>query len=214
MSPIGTVNSYSKIMTSMTLEERYKLQMKQGKPVYGVEMKIVNDEGSELPHDGVAFGNLLVRGPWITGSYYLNDDQSNFKEGWFDTGDVATIDSNNYLSLVDRAKDVIKSGGEWISSIDLENIAIGHPDLLECCVIGVPHEKWDERPILLAIKKEGSTIDAVAIQSYLSDKIAKWWMPDDVIFVSELPHTATGKLLKINLRKQYHDYLSPNSVQK
>ena len=207
MSPIGTVNSYTKAMKSMTLEERYELQRKQGRPVYGVEMKIVNDEGIELPHDGVAFGNLLVRGPWITSSYYLNDDQSNFKKGWFDTGDVATIDANNYLSLVDRAKDVIKSGGEWISSIDLENAAIGHPDLLECCVIGVAHEKWDERPILLAIKKADSTVDAVAIQNYLSDKIAKWWMPDDVIFVSELPHTATGKLLKINLRKEYHDHL-------
>ena len=207
MSPIGTVNAYTKTMVGMPLDERYKLQLKQGRPVYGVEMKIVNDEGEELPHDGVAFGNLLVRGPWITGSYYLNDDQSSFKDGWFDTGDVATIDPNNYLSLVDRAKDVIKSGGEWISSIDLENVAIGHPDLLECCVIGVPHEKWDERPILLAIKKEGSSVDAAAVQDFLSDKIAKWWMPDDVIFVSELPHTATGKLLKINLRKEYQNHL-------
>tara|TARA_R110001599_G_scaffold58083_1_gene159989 strand:- start:1704 stop:3332 length:1629 start_codon:yes stop_codon:yes gene_type:complete len=207
MSPIGTVNAYTKTMVGMPLDERYKLQLKQGRPVYGVEMKIVNDEGEELPHDGVAFGNLLVRGPWITGSYYLNDDQSSFIDGWFDTGDVATIDPNNYLSLVDRAKDVIKSGGEWISSIDLENVAIGHPDLLECCVIGVPHEKWDERPILLAIKKEGSSVDAAAVQDFLSDKIAKWWMPDDVIFVSELPHTATGKLLKINLRKEYQNHL-------
>tara|TARA_R110000850_G_scaffold15019_5_gene47339 strand:+ start:73 stop:1701 length:1629 start_codon:yes stop_codon:yes gene_type:complete len=207
MSPIGTVNAYTKTMVGMPLDERYKLQLKQGRPVYGVEMKIVNDEGEELPHDGVAFGNLLVRGPWITGSYYLNDDQSSFKDGWFDTGDVATIDPNNYLSLVDRAKDVIKSGGEWISSIDLENVAIGHPDLLECCVIGVPHEKWDERPILLAIKKEGSSVHAAAVQDFLSDKIAKWWMPDDVIFVSELPHTATGKLLKINLRKEYQNHL-------
>ena len=170
-------------------------------------MKIVNDEGEELPHDGLAFGNLLVRGPWITGGYYLNDDQSSFKNGWFDTGDVATIDPNNYLNLVDRAKDVIKSGGEWISSIDLENAAIGHPELLECCVIGVLHEKWDERPILLAIKKEGSSVDSEAIQNFLSDKIVKWWMPDDVIFVNELPHTATGKLLKVNLRKQYQNHL-------
>ncbi len=207
MSPIGTVNSFTKAMANMSVEERYQVQLKQGRPVFGVEMKIVNDEGLELPHDGVAFGNLLVRGPWITGGYYLNDDQSSFKDGWFDTGDVATIDPNNYLSLVDRAKDVIKSGGEWISSIDLENAAIGHPDLLECCVIGVAHEKWDERPILLAIKKEGSSVDAAAIQDFLSNKIAKWWMPDDVVFVNELPHTATGKLLKINLRKQYANHL-------
>lgn len=207
MSPIGTVNSYTKHMMNMSLEERYQLQLKQGRPVYGVEMKIIDDNGNLLPHDGKAFGNLLVRGPWITGSYYLNEDQSNFIDGWFDTGDVATIDPHNYLCLVDRAKDVIKSGGEWISSIDLENAAIGHPDLLECCVIGVPHEKWDERPILLAIKKENSTVDADAIKHFLSDKIAKWWMPDDVVFVDELPHTATGKLLKVNLRKEYHDHL-------
>ena len=207
MSPIGTVNSYTKNMLNMSLEDRYQLQSKQGRPVFGVEMKIVNDAGESLPHDGVAFGNLLVRGPWITGSYYLNEDNSNFIDGWFDTGDVANINENNYLTLVDRAKDVIKSGGEWISSIDLENAAIGHPELVECCVIGVPHEKWDERPILLAIKKVSSTVNAQAIQEFLSDKIAKWWMPDDVIFVDELPHTATGKLLKVNLRKEYEDYL-------
>ena len=207
MSPIGTVNSYTKNMLNMSLEDRYQLQSKQGRPVFGVEMKIVNDAAESLPHDGVAFGNLLVRGPWITGSYYLNEDNSNFIDGWFDTGDVANINENNYLTLVDRAKDVIKSGGEWISSIDLENAAIGHPELVECCVIGVPHEKWDERPILLAIKKVSSTVNAQAIQEFLSDKIAKWWMPDDVIFVDELPHTATGKLLKVNLRKEYEDYL-------
>ncbi|MFV1873110.1 MAG: long-chain-fatty-acid--CoA ligase [Oleiphilus sp.] len=206
MSPIGTVNSLTKEMAEMPLEQRYQLQLKQGRPVYGVEMKIVNDEGGLLPHDGVAFGNLLVRGPWITGGYYLNDDTSNFIDGWFDTGDVATIDENNYLSLVDRAKDVIKSGGEWISSIDLENAAIGHPELVECCVIGAPHPKWDERPILLAIKQQGSNTDADSVKQFLSDKIAKWWMPDDVIFVDELPHTATGKLLKVNLRKQYQNH--------
>lgn len=207
MSPIGTVNSLTKNMQDMSLADRYQLQLKQGRPVFGVEMKIVNEEGESLEHDGVAFGHLLVRGPWITGSYYLNDDDSNFIDGWFDTGDVATIDKDNYLCLVDRAKDVIKSGGEWISSIDLENAAIGHPELIECCVIGVPHEKWDERPILLAIKKENSKVDAEAIEQFLSDKVAKWWMPDAIIFVDELPHTATGKLLKINLRKAYQDYL-------
>lgn len=207
MSPIGTVNSLTKDMVDMPLNERYQLQLKQGRPVFGVEMKIVNEKNESLPHDGIEFGHLLVRGPWITGSYYLNDDYSNFIDGWFDTGDVATIDRDNYLCLVDRAKDVIKSGGEWISSIDLENAAIGHPDLIECCVIGVPHEKWDERPILLAIKKHNSLVDADTIQEFLTDKVAKWWLPDAVIFVEELPHTATGKLLKINLRQEYRDYL-------
>lgn len=207
MSPIGTVNSLTKAMVDMPLEQRYQLQLKQGRPVFGVEMKIVNEKNESLPHDGIEFGHLLVRGPWITGSYYLNDDYSNFIDGWFDTGDVATIDRDNYLCLVDRAKDVIKSGGEWISSIDLENAAIGHPDLIECCVIGVPHEKWDERPILLAIKKHNSLVDADTIQEFLTDKVAKWWLPDAVIFVEELPHTATGKLLKINLRQEYRDYL-------
>ena len=209
MSPIGTINNFTPAMQSMSKDARYRLQLKQGRPCYGVEMKIVDDANQALIHDGKAFGHLMVRGPWITNGYYLNDDRSSFVDGWFDTGDVATIDPDNYLSLVDRAKDVIKSGGEWISSIDLENAAIGHPDLQECCVIGVAHEKWDERPLLLAIKTADSTVTADDVKNYLSDKIAKWWMPDDVVFVDSLPHTATGKLLKIDLRKQYQNYLMP-----
>lgn len=209
MSPIGTINNKTDAMERMAPAERYALQTKQGRPCYGVEMKIVDDNNAELPRDGKAFGHLLVRGPWITQSYYLNDDRSSFIEGWFDTGDVATIDPDNYLTLVDRAKDVIKSGGEWISSIDLENAAVGHPELLECCVIGVKHEKWDERPLLLAIRTEGSKLSEAEVKAYLSDKVATWWLPDAVIFVDELPHTATGKLLKIDLRKHYQDYLLP-----
>ncbi|OUS39297.1 hypothetical protein A9R00_09920 [Oleispira antarctica] len=139
--------------------------------------------------------------------YYKTDDMSSFENGWLDTGDVATIDENNYLGIVDRSKDVIKSGGEWISSIDLENSAVGHPDIVEACVIGVAHEKWDERPLLLVIRKAESTLSGDEIKHFLEDKIAKWWMPDDVIFVDSLPHTATGKLLKINLRKEYKNYL-------
>ncbi len=207
MSPLGTANAKTRLMDSMSLEERYQLQLKQGRPVCGIEMKIVDDSNNEMPRDGVAYGRLLVRGPWVISSYFKNDDQSSFIDGWFDTGDVATIDPHNYLGIVDRSKDVIKSGGEWISSIDLENEAIGHPELIECCVIGVAHEKWDERPLLLAIRKEGSNVTAEEIKDYLSDKIAKWWMPDDVVFVASLPHTATGKLLKIEVRKKYHDYL-------
>lgn len=149
----------------------------------------------------------MVSGPWIVSSYYKNDDVSSFENGWFDTGDVATIDENNYMQIVDRSKDVIKSGGEWISSIDLENAAVGHPDLAECCVIGARHPKWDERPILLAIRHPGVDVDEASVLAYLQDKIAKWWMPDAVIFVESLPHTATGKLLKIDLRKEYENYL-------
>jgi fatty-acyl-CoA synthase len=207
MSPIGTSNAKTAAMENMPLEDRYKLQQKQGKPVFGVEMKIVDDNGQLQPHDGIAFGRLLVRGPWIIKQYYKSDDMSNFEDGWLDTGDVATIDENNYLGIVDRSKDVIKSGGEWISSIDLENAAVGHDDIVEACVIGVAHEKWDERPILLAIRKPDSAVSGKDVQSFLADKIAKFWMPDEVLFVESLPHTATGKLLKIDLRKEYHDYL-------
>jgi acyl-CoA synthetase (AMP-forming)/AMP-acid ligase II len=207
MSPLGTSNVKTAAMVNMPIEERYQLQQKQGRPVFGVEMKIVDDNGESQAHDGTTFGRLLVRGPWVIKQYYKTDDMSSFENGWLDTGDVATIDGNNYLGIVDRSKDVIKSGGEWISSIDLENSAIGHPDIVEACVIGVAHEKWDERPLLLAIMKPESTATADDIKEFLSDKIAKWWMPDDVIFVDSLPHTATGKLLKINLRKEYKDYL-------
>jgi 3-(methylthio)propionyl---CoA ligase len=207
MSPLGTANVKTATMKNMPIDERYQLQQKQGRPVFGVEMKIVDDNGQSQPHDGTTFGRLLVRGPWVIKQYYKTDDMSSFENGWLDTGDVATIDENNYLGIVDRSKDVIKSGGEWISSIDLENAAVGHPDIVEACVIGVAHEKWDERPLLLAIMKPESTTSGDDIKEFLSDKIAKWWMPDEVIFVESLPHTATGKLLKINLRKEYKDYL-------
>lgn len=207
MSPLGTANVKTAAMDSMTTEQRHQLQQKQGRPVFGVEMKIVDDNGDSQPHDGSTYGRLLVRGPWIIKQYYKSDDMSSFENGWLDTGDVATIDENNYLGIVDRSKDVIKSGGEWISSIDLENAAVGHADIIEACVIGVAHEKWDERPLLLVIRKPESTLSGEEIKQFLSDKIAKWWMPDEVIFVESLPHTATGKLLKINLRKEYQDYL-------
>ena len=207
MSPLGTSNVKTAAMKNMPIEERYQLQQKQGRPVFGVEMKIVDDNGQNQPHDGSTFGRLLVRGPWVIKQYYKTDDMSSFENGWLDTGDVATIDENNYLGIVDRSKDVIKSGGEWISSIDLENVAVGHPDIVEACVIGVAHKKWDERPLLLAIMKPESTTTGDDIKGFLSDKIAKWWMPDEVIFVDSLPHTATGKLLKMNLRKEYKNYL-------
>lgn len=215
MSPLGTLNTNNNRMQNLSAEERYQLQLKQGQAVFGVEIEIIDDNNDALPHDGTAFGKLIVKGPWITSGYYKNDDRSAFIERadgmWFDTGDVATIDQYNYVQIVDRSKDVIKSGGEWISSIDLENAAVGHPALAEACVIGAAHEKWAERPILLAIKNEGTEVSADEVLAYLEDKVAKWWLPDAVIFVDELPHTATGKLLKTEVREKYHNYLLENS---
>jgi len=207
MSPIGTICVLPKEASGWTQEERYRLQQKQGRAVFGVKMKIVNDNGDTLPHDGKAFGALLVKGPWIVQRYFRAEEDAVNEMGWFDTGDVATIDAMGYLQIVDRKKDVIKSGGEWISSIDLENIAVGHPNVQEACVIGVTHPKWDERPLLLVVPVEGQTVTDADIQDYLKGKIAKWWTPDAVVVVESLPHTATGKLLKMKLRETYQDYL-------
>jgi fatty-acyl-CoA synthase len=205
MSPIGTVNSPTRNLLELPPEERYRMQLKQGRPVFGVELKIVDDEGQTLPRDGKTFGRLLVRGPWIVQRYFRQESDV-LENGWFDTGDVATLDTQGYLQIVDRNKDVIKSGGEWISSIELENIAVGHPAVQEACVIGVPHPKWDERPLLLVIIRPEHNLTRDELLQYLTDKVAKWWLPDDVVFVNELPHTATGKLLKVNLRDQYREH--------
>ena len=212
MSPLGTVGTFKRGMAELPAEQRYDIQAKQGRCIYGVEMKIVDDAGSEMPRDGVAFGQLMVRGPWIATGYFrgeggdvLDDD------GWFPTGDVATLDPEGYMQIVDRTKDVIKSGGEWISSIDLENVAVGHPEVAEACVIGVPHPKWDERPVLFIVRIDGSTLDKDGVLAFLDGKIAKWWTPDDVLFVDELPHTATGKLHKSVLREKYKDYVLPTA---
>ena len=194
-------------MASLPQEERYKLQAKQGRPIYGVELKIMGPDGKELPRDGKAFGRLLVRGPWVASGYYKEEDRSAWVDGWFDTGDVATIDETGTMNIVDRSKDVIKSGGEWISSVELENLAISHPAVAECAVIGVPHPKWDERPVLLVVKKEGRDVTKAELLAFLEDKVAKWWLPDDVLFVKALPHTATGKLLKRQLRDEFRDAL-------
>ncbi|MFN3585890.1 MAG: long-chain-fatty-acid--CoA ligase [Moraxellaceae bacterium] len=207
MSPLGTVNGPTAEMLALPKEQRYQRQLKQGRPIYGVDLKIVDDEGRELPRDGKTFGRLLVRGPWITSGYYKNDDRSSFVDGWFDTGDVATLDEHNTMQIVDRRKDVIKSGGEWISSIDLENVAVGHPAVKEACVIGVPHPKWDERPLLLIVLKDGASATKEELLAFVGKSIAKFWLPDDVIFVADLPHTATGKLHKVPLREQYANHL-------
>jgi 3-(methylthio)propionyl---CoA ligase len=176
-------------------------------------MKIVDGEGNELPQDGKAFGDLLVRGPWVCAGYFKGEGGDPLSSGWFPTGDVATIDADGYMQITDRSKDVIKSGGEWISSIDLENAAVGHPAVAEAAVIGVPHPKWDERPLLLVVKKPGVELQRDEMLKYFEGRIAKWWIPDDVVFVDQLPHTATGKLLKTKLRDEYREHTLPTVSQ-
>tara|TARA_B100000945_G_C20427218_1_gene621282 strand:+ start:5594 stop:7210 length:1617 start_codon:yes stop_codon:yes gene_type:complete len=207
MSPLGTINAPTKKTMSLPKEERYQLQTKQGYPMFGVEIKTVDDENNELPRDGEASGALKVKGPWIMHTYFKADGPAADKEGWFDTGDVATIHPDGCMQIVDRAKDVIKTGGEWISSIDLENAALTHENVLEACVVGVPHPKWDERPLLFLITKDGNKMDKEEINNFLLEKVVKWWLPDDIIFVKELPHGATGKLQKVELREDYKDHL-------
>ena len=210
MSPLGTATSRTKEMDNLDLEKRYDLQQKQGKAFFGVDMTIADDEGNELPHDGIAFGRLLVKGPTIVERYYKSNESAMDDKGWFDTGDVAKIHPEGYMEIVDRSKDVIKSGGEWISSIDLENAAVGHPGIAEACVIGVLHTKWDERPLLLVVRAPNQEPSKEEINAFLEDKVAKWWLPDDIVFVEELPHTATGKLLKTGLREDYKNHLIKN----
>ena len=211
-SPIGVVNTLLPKHDGMTGEELVNVKLKQGRGIWGVDLKIVDDDGAPLPWDGVAFGHLRVRGPWITCGYFKGEGESPLDaEGFFSTGDVATIDPDGYLHLVDRAKDVVKSGGEWISSIDVENAVMGHPGVAEAAIIGVPHPKWQERPLLLVVKRTGHDVDAASVLEYLSSRVAKWWLPDDVVFVAELPHTATGKLLKKVLRDEYRDYPLPTT---
>lgn len=207
MSPLGTIGSPTPEVAALPYDKELDYRVKQGRAIFGVEMKIVDDNGTELPRDGETFGRLLVRGPWIVGSYFKGDGGNVLDaDGWFDTGDVATLDAQGYMHIVDRSKDVIKSGGEWISSIDLENAAVGCPGVAEAAVIGVPHPKWDERPLLIIVKKPGAEVSADDIRAYLSDKIAKWWMPDAIEFVDEIPHTATGKIQKTTLRERFAGY--------
>jgi len=212
MSPLGTICLVKPQLADADKATRYRVQIKQGRPVFGVDMKIVDEEGQELPHDGKAYGELLVRGPWITSSYFkLENSEAHDHDGWFATGDVCTIDPEGYMEITDRSKDVIKSGGEWISSIDLENQAMGHPDVMQAAVIGVTHPKWDERPLLIVVPAADKTPDLTSINEYLSDKVAKWWLPDDMIVVDSLPIGATGKVLKTKLREQFGDHKLPTA---
>ncbi|MCG8338167.1 MAG: 3-(methylthio)propionyl-CoA ligase [Proteobacteria bacterium] len=208
MSPLGTACNLKRKHANLSDEEKNSLNLKQGLAVFGVDMKIVDDKGSELPWDGETFGRLLVKGPWITSGYFKSDDNILEEDGWFDTGDVATIDPDGYMQITDRSKDVIKSGGEWISSIDMENEAVGCPGIAEAAVIAVPHPKWDERPLVIAVKEQGASVTKEQLIEHLKGRLAKWQIPDDVVFVDELPHTATGKLLKTKLREQFKDFTS------
>jgi len=213
MSPLGTLGTLKPAMANLPYEVQLDYKCKQGHPPFGVEMKIVDDNGDELPRDGKAFGRLKVRGPAVAKAYFRGEGTGSFDaEGWFDTGDVAMLDADGYMTITDRAKDVIKSGGEWISTIEIENIAVGHPAVAEAAVIGVAHPKWDERPLLIIVLKSGKSATREELLAYLAGKIAKWWMPDDVVFVDEIPHTATGKIQKITLRQQFGQYRLPTAA--
>ena len=211
-SPIGTVNTIKAGLEGLPKDEQLDLATKAGRGIFGCELRIVDDEGNELPWDGDAFGALQVRGPWVCSDYFKLDGGggAHTDDGWFDTGDVATIDAQGYLAITDRTKDVIKSGGEWISSIELENTAMDHPAVAEAAVIGVAHPKWTERPVLVVVKAAGEEISRDEMLAYFDGKVATWWVPNDVVFVDELPHTATGKISKIELRKQLADYRLPD----
>jgi fatty-acyl-CoA synthase len=212
MSPLGSVGSLTPEYADLPIEGRLDIKQKQGRSPFGVDWKITDDAGKALPWDGKTFGRLKVRGPAVAKAYFKVDDPILDADGFFDTGDVATIDRHGYMQITDRSKDVIKSGGEWISSIDLENLAVGHPKVAEAAVIGVPHPKWAERPLLVVVLKEGQTATKQELLRFLEGKIADWWMPDDVVFVSAIPHTATGKIQKMTLREQFKDYVLPTAV--
>jgi fatty-acyl-CoA synthase len=207
LSPVGTYNAPKPAEISLTGEAATRHMLKQGRVLCGIDMKIVDADNNELPWDGHAFGDLKVRGPWVASAYYGDEPGSALDaDGWFATGDVATIDPEGFMEITDRSKDVIKSGGEWISSIALENIAVSHPDVAEAAVIAARHTKWDERPLLLVVARPGHTVDPASVLAIFEGKVAKWWLPDAVVVVPELPHTATGKIQKLALRERWRDH--------
>jgi fatty-acyl-CoA synthase len=212
MSPLGTLGSIKPDYADLAGEAKLDIQVKQGHAPFGVDMKIVDDADRDLPRDGKTFGRLKVRGPSVARAYFKEPASIVDADGFFDTGDVATLDPHGYMQITDRSKDVIKSGGEWISSIDLENLAVGHPKVAEAAVIGVRHPKWGERPLLVVVLKEGQSTSKAEMLAYLEGKVAKWWMPDDVAFVEGIPHTATGKIQKTALRERFKDYELPSAA--
>jgi fatty-acyl-CoA synthase len=210
-SPLGTTGSLTPEVAAMPFDQQLPIRLKQGRPPVGIELKLVDDDGNRLSHDGKTFGHLMVKGAFVAGAYFKGAGGNILdSEGFFDTGDIATIDPEGYMQITDRAKDVVKSGGEWISTIDIENIALGHPKAEQTAVIGVPHPKWDERPILIVNLRDGETAEKEEFLDFLKGKIAKWWMPDDVVFVDDIPLGATGKIDKKVLRARLKDYRLPS----
>jgi 3-(methylthio)propionyl---CoA ligase len=210
MSPLGTLCTLKNKHLSLSKDEQMKIRLKQGRAIYGVDMKIVDADGNVQPHDGKAFGDLLVKGPWVVREYFKGEGGNPLTaDGWFPTGDVATIDPDGFMQITDRSKDVIKSGGEWISSIDIENIAMAHPAILMAACVGMPHPKWDERPIIAVVKRPGTEVSRDELIKFYEGKTAKWQIPDDVVFVDAIPLGATGKMQKMKLREQLKDYKLP-----
>jgi fatty-acyl-CoA synthase len=209
MSPLGTLCTLKNKHLNLPADAQMKIRMKQGRAIYGIDMKIVNDAGHDLPHDGKAYGDLLVKGPWVVREYFKQEGPSPLVDGWFPTGDVATIDEDGFMQITDRSKDVIKSGGEWISSIDIENIAMSHPGVAMAACIGVLHPKWDERPIVCVVKKPGAQVSRDELIAFFEGKTAKWQIPDDAVFIDAIPLGATGKMLKTKLREQLKGYTLP-----
>ncbi|NYE60228.1 fatty-acyl-CoA synthase [Duganella sp. 1224] len=209
MSPLGTTGGLLSRHMALPKDEQRKILQKQGHAIYGVDMKIVDELGEELPWDGVSAGHLLVKGPWIIASYFKHEGGDVLEDGWFPTGDVATVDADGFMQITDRAKDVIKSGGEWIGTIDLENIAMAHPAVMQAACIGVPHPKWDERPLLVVVRRPGHELSREQLLAHFDGKVAKWWLPDDVVFADALPVGGTGKIQKNKLRERYRDYRLP-----
>jgi 3-(methylthio)propionyl---CoA ligase len=216
MSPLGTLNTLKNNQLALPADEQMKIRLKQGRAIYGVDMKIVGEDGAELPWDGKTYGDLLVKGPWIVSQYFKGEGgdplvKDKAGAGWFPTGDVATIDDNGFMQITDRSKDVIKSGGEWISSIDIENIAMAHPAVAMAACVGMAHPKWDERPIIAVVKKPGANVTVQELLKFYDGKTAKWQVPDDVVFVESIPLGATGKMQKMKLREQLKDYKLPTA---
>jgi 3-(methylthio)propionyl---CoA ligase len=209
LSPLGTVCTLKNKHLALPAEKQMELRMKQGRCIFGIDMKIVDAQGKALPHDGKAAGDLLVKGPWVIAAYYKQESDHPLTDGWFPTGDVATIDADGFMQITDRSKDVIKSGGEWISSIDVENIAMAHPDVAMAACIGIRHPKWDERPVVCVVKKPGTELSREALLAFYEGKTVKWQIPDDVVFVDTIPLGGTGKMLKTQLRAQLMDYVLP-----
>jgi len=207
MSPLGSVNNLKNKQLDLPDEEKREIRLNQGRPSFGMELAIFDDDFNPLPNDGVTQGNLHCRGPWVLNEYFLAQEGTTLNHGWFDTGDVATIDADGFMTIRDRSKDIIKSGGEWISTVELENIAVGHPSISAAAAIAAKHEKWDERPVILAVKAEGASVNEAELLAYYEDKIAKWQIPDKAIFVDQLPIGATGKILKKELRSEYENIL-------